>query len=315
MPKTCSDEDFIEAWNRLGGAEAVSAHFKLRIRGVYERRARIETKYGINLVARADMHGRPTVCLPTKGIRRIASVTGRVIVFSDAHFWPGKMTVANKALLTLAGELRPAMIVANGDIFDGARISRHDPIGWEQRPTLASELETCRERMEAIRQAAPKATHVWNIGNHDIRYARYLAMNAPALEQVKGTNLDDHITNWDMGWSLMLNDNTMIKHRYHNGIHATYNNTVKAGKSIVTGHLHRLQATSWADYNGHRWGVDSGCLLDIGPDCPQTFYAEDDPRPHSAGFVVLTFDKRGMLLEPEFCRVLNGEAYFRGAEV
>lgn len=315
MPKTCTDDEFIAAWQKFGGAAAVAENLGLKVRGVYHRRAWLEKTRGINLVAAADMHGRPTVNLPTKGIRRIASVSGRVIVFSDAHFWPGAMTTANKALLVLAKELKPAMIVANGDLFDGARISRHDPIGWEQRPTLASELATCQERMAAIRQCAPRAIHVWNIGNHDIRYARYLAMNAPALEQVKGTNLDDHITDWDMGWSLMLNDNTMIKHRYHNGIHATYNNTVKSGKSIVTGHLHRLQATSWADYNGHRWGVDSGCLLEMGPECPQTFYAEDDPRPHSAGFVVLTFDKSGMLLEPEFCRVLSGRAYFRGAAV
>ena len=35
----------------------------------------------------------------------------------------------------------------------------------------------------------------------------------------------------------------------------------------------------------------------------------------SQGFSVLTFNQGGMLLEPEFCRVLNGQAYFRGQNV
>ena len=101
----------------------------------------------------------------------------------------------------------------------------------------------------------------------------------------------------------------MIKHRYHNGIHAAYNNALKAGMSIVTGHLHRLAVTPWADYNGRRWGVDTGTLAN--PHGPQFDYAENNPSPHTSGFAVLTF-KDGMLLPPELCEVLDEKAYFRG---
>ena len=110
----------------------------------------------------------------------------------------------------------------------------------------------------------------------------------------------------------MINDNVMIKHRYHNGIHATYNNTLKSGRSIVTGHLHRLAVTPWADYNGRRYGVDTGTLSD--PHSAQFDYAENNPSPHTSGFAVLTF-KDGLMLPPELVEVIGSQAFFRGETV
>ena len=95
-------------------------------------------------------------------------------------------------------------------------------------------------------------------------------------------------------------------------VHAGYNNTLKSGRSIVTGHLHRLLVTPWADYNGRRWGVDTGTLSD--PLSAQFEYGENNSTPHTPGFAVLTF-KDGYMLPPELCEVINGRAYFRGEEV
>jgi hypothetical protein len=322
MAKRTTAAEFISAWRSLGSPELVAKHFGIGIRNIYARRNTIEKQFGITLPsALNDRTGRlgAEENLPKRGIRRETNITGTVIVFSDCHFWPGIQTTAYKALLTLCKELKPKMVICNGDAFDGARISRHDPIGWEDRayplPKVAEEVEAVREAMDAVRVAYRGARHVWNLGNHDIRLARYLAINASEVEGLKGTSLDDHVRHWDIGWSLMLNGNTMIKHRYNNGIHATYNNTLRAGTSMVTGHLHRLLVTRWADYNGVRWGVDTGTLLEIGPDVPQTFYAEDNPAPHGSGFAVLNYDKTGMLLPPELVEVIKGQAYFRGERV
>jgi hypothetical protein len=104
----------------------------------------------------------------------------------------------------------------------------------------------------------------------------------------------------------------MIKHRYHNGIHAAYNNTMKSGASIVTGHLHALQVRPYTDYNGTRYAVDTGTLAD--PFGAQFTYAEDNPANHRSGFAVLTFHK-GKLMPPELCEVVNEEeglVFFRG---
>jgi hypothetical protein len=108
----------------------------------------------------------------------------------------------------------------------------------------------------------------------------------------------------------MVNEHTMIKHRYHNGIHAIYNNTLKAGTSVVTGHLHSLKVTPWSDYNGTRYGVDTGTMANL--DDPAFDYAEDNPKNWRSGFAVLTFWE-GKLMPPELCEVISeGLVYFRG---
>lgn len=317
------DAGFIALWRRLGSPELVSKETGIGVRSVYSRRDRIEQRYGITLPsAFNDRTGRLGAegNLPKKGIRRILNMTGTAIIFSDAHVWPDIITPAMRALYTLTEELQPNLLVCNGDLFDGARISRHDPVGWEDRayplPKVKDEIAACKAFVGGLLGKARRAKYkVWNLGNHDIRLPRYLAMNAGEVEGLEGVAIDDHIKGFDLGWSLMVNGHTMIKHRWHGGVHATYNNTLKAGTNIVTGHLHQCKVTPHTDYNGRRWGVDCGTLLDIGPETPQTFYAEDNPQPHGSGFAVLTFDKNGMLLPPELCEVINGHAYFRGGRV
>jgi len=87
---------------------------------------------------------------------------------------------------------------------------------------------------------------------------------------------------------------------------------LKSGKSIVTGHLHKLQSVGFTDYTGRRWGVDTGTLAE--PYGEQFTYTEMNPVNWASGFVVLTI-KDNTLLPPELCEVLNGVAYFRGKAV
>jgi hypothetical protein len=118
---------------------------------------------------------------------------------------------------------------------------------------------------------------------------------------------------WMPCWSLWINEDIVVKHRYKNGIHATHNNTIWSGKTMITGHLHSLKVTPFTDYDGTRFGVDTGTLAEVGG--PQfTDYLEDNPVNWRAGFVVLTF-WNGRLLDPELVRVLDEEkglVVFRG---
>jgi hypothetical protein len=205
------------------------------------------------------------------------------------------------------------MVVMNGDVFDGASISRHPVSGWESIPNVKQELETCQERLNEVESAAKGSALHWTWGNHDTRFnARLAAQVGDTWRGVEGMNLTDHFPLWKFSTSIMVNDNTMVKHRYHNGIHAIYNNALKSGASIVTGHLHSLKVTPWTDYNGTRYGVDTGSLADVNGD--QFEYSEDNPKNHRSGFAVLTFYE-GKLLPPELCEVLDedeGLVVFRG---
>ena len=319
MPTRISDEEFIACWKRVGSPKLVAAHLGLDIRGVYQRRNNIEERHGFILdsISPNSRSGRPKVTVPKKGFRALAeNVKGTVIVGSDGHFWPGERSVAFAAMVELVKDLKPAMVIMNGDSFDGARISRHLPGGWANLPDVADELDAVRERLGEIEAAAPSdCPLIWPAGNHDSRFGARLAQGAPEYMRVKGFDIADHFPAWQFCWSIWLNDNTVVKHRYHQGIHAGYQNALKSGKNIVTGHTHNLGSTMWADYNGVRWGVQTGTLSEMGPETDKYAYAEDNPANHSQGFVVLTFTEQGVLLEPEFCRVINGVAYFRGQPV
>lgn len=318
MPTKVTDDEFISAWKRYGSPSLVAKATGLDLRGVYARRKVLEDRRGILLETVTEGHGgRPKNEVPKNGFRAIhENIRGTVIIGSDAHFWPGERSTAFAAMVELIRELKPTMVITNGDNFDGARISRHLPGGWADLPDVADELDAVRERLAEIEAAAPPDCHlIWPAGNHDSRFGARLAQGAPEYIRVKGFDIADHFPAWQFCWSIWLNNHTVVKHRHHQGVHGAYQNTLKGGKTIVTGHTHRLQAVQWADYNGLRWGIECGTLSDFGPHNDKFAYAEDNPTNWSQGFVVLNFTDSGMLLEPEFCRIINGTAWFRGQSV
>lgn len=318
MSAKLTDDQFITAWKQSRGSPAaVEKITGLSARGIYRRRNSLEARLGIRLETTDGPGGRPKARVEKIGFRITEDVMGgTVMIGSDGHFWPGERSVAFDAFVKLTAKLQPKIVVMNGDSFDGSRISRHPPGGWANLPDVADELAAVQERHGEIEAIAPeKCKLIWTAGNHDSRFTANLAQSAPDYVRVKGMDIADHFPAWNFAWSLWINDNTVIKHRTANGVHAAYNNTLKGGKNIVTGHTHRLHATQWADYNGLRWGIECGTLSEITPTSDKFAYAEDNAFNWSQGFVVLTFDGNGTLLEPEFCRVLNGRAYFRGEPI
>lgn len=320
-----TDEEFAAAWREHGCSPSrVAEGLGLRVRDIMARRSRL-AKRGVFLetiprdgqfaASRNWSRSSPSSANPARLELNVHD--GVVIVFSDAHYWPGEPTPAHRALLSLIGSMKPCVVIANGDMLDGATVSRHDPDGWSPRPTLAQELTVCKERLGEVEDAAGvDAELLWNLGNHDARFERHLAINAPAFVGMPGTTLPEHFPRWTFAMSVMINPRdaspVMVKHRYASGVHSAYNNTVKSGISIVTGHLHRLVVTTWGDYRGRRYGVDTGTLAD--PSGPQFAYMEDNPSSAGQGFAVLTF-YGGQLLAPELVEVRDGLAFFRGAPV
>jgi hypothetical protein len=323
MPKPrVSDDEFAALCGRMSPT-AVAAHLSIAVRNVQQRRGRLNDRgFGIKTVPEPGYENRVPTEYRDAGWtfpreQRINVDTGSVIIFSDAHYWPGIVTTAHKALLAVIKSVRPRLTIANGDIFDGVSTSRHDPFGWCKRPSVKEEMDACIERMGEVEQAVPKGCELrWTIGNHDIRFERSLATRVSDFEGIGGFRLADHFPAWQLAWSLVLNPEAhipvMVKHRNANGVHAAYNNAMKGGYHIVTGHTHALEVKPYGDYRGRRYGVQGGCLLDI--DAPQTEYAENNPSHMCPGFVVLTF-KDGELLPPEMCAVVNGRAFFRGEVV
>ena len=236
---------------------------------------------------------------------------GTVLVGSDAHYWPGKASPAHRAFVHFIDKMQPAAVIMNGDAFDGASISRHPPIGWAHIPTVLEEIEICQKRMAEIASAARNSKTFWTLGNHDARYETKIATVAPEFAEVAGVQLKDHFPDWTPCWSVWINDNTVVKHRFKGGAHAPYNGALWAGKSMITGHLHSQKVCPITDYNGTRYGVDTGCLANI---YGKQFidYTEDNPRSWRSGFAVLTY-RGGVLMQPELVTVWSpNKIQFRG---
>jgi len=308
-------EEFIAAWNRFHSVAEVAKFLDIDVRNVARRRRVIEKEEDIVLTCADKRSPDFRATFSSNNVRTNVELrNGVVIVGSDCHYWPGIISTAHRAFIKLIKELKPRMVVMNGDVFDGATISRHPVSGWESLPSAKQELDACKERLDEVEAAAKGAALHWTWGNHDTRFnARLASQVGDTFKGIEGMDLRDHFPFWKFSTSVMINNHTMVKHRYLNGIHAIYNNTVKSGTSIVTGHLHSLKVTPWTDYNGTRYGVDTGTLCDVNGD--QFNYSEDNPKNHRSGFAVLTF-YNNKLMPPELCEVIDeGTVYFRGSVI
>lgn len=302
-------EDLIlSVWHKCHGSpKLVSQATGISERRVYRVREILAKKYNIILktspyfgVEGSWMHAHaynPRVNKTIKG--------GALAVFNDAHYWPGRISLAHTALLIVLRMVKPLGVCANGDIFDGATISRHEPMGWQKLPTVIEELDTCKMRLGEIEQASPDSWKSFTIGNHDSRFDRRLATEISEFEDVPGMSLEHHIgERWPMSYSLMVNediDPVFVLHNIKGGMHAPFNNVKAAGCTVVTGHLHSQKTMPFTNLFRTFEGIDSGCLADV--DDPAFAYGMDRPADHRSGFVIIEFDENGFALPADLCRI------------
>jgi hypothetical protein len=242
---------------------------------------------------------------------------GRIFVLSDAHYWRGTPSLAHRAAVYLARQLRPYAIINNGDSLDGSSISRYEPtsfVNLRNRLTVAEELETNVRHLRDFEQMDFVKWRIWNMGNHDARFETILSTKVPQFAGVKGFTLKEHFPGWLPAWSTWIGDEVVVKHRMKGGTYAANNNTLYAGRSIVTGHDHQLWCKALTDYNGTRWGMDAGTLQDVWAE-PFLDYTEDNAVNWQSGFIILHFFG-GRFAGPELVHAMpDGRVLFRGMDI
>jgi len=307
-----TDEQLLAALSETRSTSALAKKFDVSARAVVTRLRKLNVPPARHA---KEAQGLPTRAEIERSIGRISTTItdGRAVIFSDAHFQPDCISTANRALLKLLPQLRPSVVVCNGDAFDGSAVSRHSPMFGDRPHTPAAELRACQERLTEIAELSRGALRIWTLGNHDIRLHTYLATSAPALADMPGLDLRALFPEWKFCWSLRVNDDTVIKHRYRGGMYAPANNVRGAlGMSFVTGHLHSLKVMPLSAYANKpiAYGVDTGMLAE--PEWSAFNYREDSPADWRSGFVVMTW-RGGRLLWPEVVNVVGeGVVEFRG---
>ena len=276
---------------------------------VMRRRRAVEKQLSIVLPAHRDMRAGN---FPV--YHNVNLTTQKPTIFlvgSDRHNMPGDTPQAFTAFLALAENLKPDYIVINGDWFDFSSIGRFHRIGWQERPSPSEELEDGTGKLRDIELASPKSKRIFVPGNHDMRFDGIIGNRLPEFENIKGSSLAHHLPRWAITQSININDCCIIKHRYHSGQHANYNNVLRGGVNVVTGHTHRLQIEPWTDYRGIRYGVETGMLSDM---WDETFmYKENNPSNWQPGCAVVTIDNN--LIFPEICPMVVDNNHRRKGKI
>lgn len=315
-----SDQEFINLWKQIGSPRQLAVALGVHERAVYSRRNNIEKKYGIALAAdsataiKHESTATKIIESSRRDTTRVEITDGVILVGSDAHYSPGVIPVAHKALCNLMTELgsEVKVVVLNGDILDGGTISRHGRIGWHKSPSVKDELEAVQERLGEIELSRPAGCQLLRTyGNHDMRFESRLSSMVPEYEGIGGFLLRDHLPHWGDSERIDVNDDTVIIHDWHGGIHSGWNDVLKGGANVVTGHTHELSAKAHKGFKATHYGIKTGMLADY--DQEEFHYKGGRPGLNwQSGFAVLTW-RDGTLLHPEFCAVRdNGKAYFRG---
>lgn len=307
--KSCSDEEFISLIKTQGPAKTAGL-LKVSERAVYKRRRNLEVSFGI-------IESASSVKIKQYPHRQqLNIVNGTVLIGSDLHIWPGEASTALRAFKKFIKDIRPDAVILNGDVMDFPRISRH-PQNWESAPDPKEEIEAAQDHLDDMVKAGKRGmVRIWTLGNHDARFEAAIANALPQFRGIQGVHLADHFSAWQKAMSCFINEGTpggatMVKHRFSGGIGATRLNALKAGVSMVTGHLHSQNVRPLSDYSQYdRYGVDTGCVAD--KDHSAFLYTEDAPVDWRSGFALLTF-KGGRLLFPELIsKWSDNEVQFRG---
>lgn len=319
MRALVSEDRFIELWNQHLSATRVAKAIGISPQNVQQRRRAIEQRRNIRLITRDDnrpSYDQSMLITADRVEVKLKVKDGIVLVAGDQHYHPGNVPVMHRALCHLAKKMKPFAVVWNGDAFDGATISRHPSIGWENKPSVQQEIECVHDRSKEILDAAPSAKRIWAAGNHDLRLETRIAAAAPEFRGVHGVHLKDHFPEWTPAWFVTINEgmqsHTEIRHREKGGVHAGYNNTVSSGVNIVTGHDHRADVVPYDDRRGRRYAVRHGMTADSARDAPFVNYMEGKRANWQSAFAILTY-RNYELLMPELALRWDDDSFqFRG---
>src|SRR5690606_23629162 len=187
----CSDEECIRVLESAPTVREAAEKLGVHERTLLARRRRLERIYGITIRKLDD----PRCNWPTWEHEHYRhDKPFDILIGSDRHALPGERPQVVKLFLEIAAELRPRLLIINGDWFDFPQLSRHSRLGWEKEAKPADELRDGTELLDDIAKVTPKSHRYFIRGNHDNRLDGKLSNVCPELEGVFGSRLSDHIS-------------------------------------------------------------------------------------------------------------------------
>lgn len=240
----------------------------------------------------------------------IKNFKGTVAIVCDPHV-PDHDRDVQSVQLQIIRDIKPRVVILDGDIFDFYQISRFntDPAREE---TMQDELDLAHSYLKTFRYAAPDAEIIENDGNHEDRLRRFLWTEGRRVRNLRALKLDNLYGLEELGIKReLLNRGVFIDNIFrviHGDIvrkHSGY--TAKAtmekyGGCGLHGHSHRggnhLKTDASIDWGW--WEGYCSCRLD----------PEYDPSPNwQQGMVVIDFwGSQRFYVQP--VQIIKGKAQF-----
>jgi predicted phosphodiesterase len=225
-----------------------------------------------------------------------SSLTG---IISDMH-WPfhdlkrladGKYYGSYITALEHLAELGIKTLIINGDAMDCYQLSRHEKI--EKQRDFKWELDVARAMLSHIRRLfGDKVRIIYREGNHEERFAKYLAGKADAFQGVISLDSLLRLSEFGIEWvgekRKLSIGKLWVDHGHEwfgsGGVNPARAYRMKANDNILLGHVHRttfdmvkrpLDGSFFA-------GWTMGCLCDLNP-----YYAPRNAWNHGVCSVLL----------------------------
>ena len=193
--------------------------------------------------------------------------TASTLVIPDTHV-PFHDRKAWALVLRVIREMQPDRIVLLGDFADCLAVS-HFPKTPSRAAGLGAEIASVNVELDALSEAAGKASVVFLSGNHEWRLERYLTQKAPELFDVLEISSLLNVAKRGWRWVPYKQHITIGKVAYahdigYSGKSAVQQSLSSFGGNIIFGHTHR----SGIVYGGtvkreHRVAMSCGWLGDV----------------------------------------------------
>jgi predicted phosphodiesterase len=246
-----------------------------------------------------------------------------MLVWSDVHY-PFQDDRAVSVLEKIAADLRPDVLMCLGDVFDFYELSTHRG-PKDDEDIFMDSLEQGAQHLARMRALSGASECYFRSGNHEDRWDRTMEqarkdirfrqlLNLPKIkraldfEEVVGfEHLGYQYSPYMEGDVLVWQDKLVFTHGDLTSKHTANAMINKYGKSVMFGHMHRIQSFTKRDLKGQEAGWCIGCLCDLKPH--YNIFAD-----WHQGFAVVNWKKVGgeWFYDVEQIRIHDGVAFWRG---
>jgi predicted phosphodiesterase len=227
----------------------------------------------------------------------LPTASKNILIIGDIHI-PYHDDTALFAALEYGLEQDVDTIIINGDLIDFSLISRHEKD--LRKRSVSYELDTARTFLKGLRAMFPNKHIVYKLGNHDIRYEKWIMQKAPELMDIEGTKLEDLLQLVSLNIHLVYDKQVIYagKHMaiFHGheigltsgGVNPARSARLKLNKSAIINHFHRETKDMGKNFGEQPYSCySSGCLCDLFP----AYMGAHNNWSH--GFIHLQIDKQG----------------------